>query len=65
MKRVARERNTTVSSLFEDWGTRVLAEESAGNFRGLGDELLGKWTITKDQYEEDARMEYLLEKHGK
>jgi hypothetical protein len=62
VKRVARERKTTVSSLFEDWGSRVLLEES--DAAGLGDALRGKWTVPAQPPSEDPRLDYLLQKHG-
>jgi hypothetical protein len=62
MKRLARERNTTVSSLFEDWGSRVLLEEP--ETRPLGDLLQGNWDTSKAAEEGDARLDYLLNKHG-
>lgn len=62
VKRVARERNTTVSSLFEEWGGRVLLEESETG--RLGDALRGKWNVPQNQNVEDPRLDYLLQKHG-
>jgi hypothetical protein len=62
VKRLARERKTTVSSLFEDWGARVSDEGSTG--KELGDELHGQWKPTRDLDKEDARLDYLLRKHG-
>ena len=62
VKRVARERNTTVSALFEDWGGRVLLEKSETDL--LGDALRGKWNLPQTQKMGDPRLDYLLQKHG-
>jgi hypothetical protein len=65
VKRVARERNTTVSSLFEDWGSRVFLKESSGGESNLGDALRGRWVLPENKTVDDIRMDYLLRKHGK
>ena len=62
VKMVASSKNTTVSSLFEDWGRRVLVNETSE--KPLGDELRGNWSNQSDQQVKDPRLEYLTRKHG-
>lgn len=58
-KRLAKRRQTSVSSLFEQWSTRDLEQS---NTAPLSETLLGKWS-NNDM--EDPRLEYLLGKHAK
>lgn len=68
VKKIARTRRTTVSALFEDWSSRVLVEEFASAEGGLGDDLLGRWGEEpkgdRSPGGTDARLDYLLKKHG-
>ncbi len=59
VKRLARERGVSVSSLFEQWSARMakrLPEES------LGTRMRGRWQTVSES--KDPRLDYLLEKHA-
>jgi len=59
VKRFAKRRGVSVSSLFEQWSSRVADSERRPP---LGERLRGKWKNTDS---DDPRLDYLLEKHGR
>jgi len=58
IKRLAGQRQTSVSRLFEEWSSRLSASESPVP---LSDQLRGRWKQPPDGA--DARMEFLRAKH--
>ena len=59
-KRLARKRGVSVSALFEQWSSGLA---KAGGRPSLGARLRGRWKGGPEA-KADARLEYLLEKHG-
>jgi len=60
IKRLARRRGTSVSALFEQWTAGLARREG---LPPLGERLRGKWAAGAARAP-DARLDYLLEKHG-
>jgi DNA gyrase inhibitor GyrI len=58
-KRLAQQRKTSVSALFEEWSATSTREM---NQTPLGEALTGRWAGARE--DGDARLTYLLEKHG-
>ena len=61
VKRFAKRKGVSVSSLFEQWSFRMASTE---NRPPLGSRLRGQWTRGSSA-EEDIRLDFLLDKHGK
>ncbi|MFY8215147.1 MAG: DUF6364 family protein [Chthoniobacterales bacterium] len=58
IKRLAGQRQTSVSQLFEEWSSRLSANAS---LLPLSDQLRGEWK--QPPHDADARMEFLRAKH--
>ena len=61
IKRFAKRKGTSVSSLFEQWSIRTAAGDETPH---LSSRLRGRWK-SKSSHEGDPRLDFLLAKHRK
>ncbi|MCB1124016.1 MAG: hypothetical protein KJT03_20855 [Verrucomicrobiae bacterium] len=61
IKQLAKQKGVSVSSLFEQWSLRMTAGPED---LPIGSYLRGRWADARNE-EQDARLDYLLDKHAR